>query len=1686
MSLRTILSIIFLLFYWLILPGDSTASGIHEQLSWKRCYDDQGRIAKSIDPAGRITQYSYTTAANGNLHSVTMTPPEGSPVTWRFDVDGQLATMSDGEGEVAYRYDNAGRLTAIERVGDPAIRYSYDDANRIAELRVGDFYRIAWTYDFMGRIASIETPAGQILYEYQTGQGMVIRSLPNGVKTFWKRQPNGELEEITHGYFKKPGDETYTLLAKYTYAHGPDGRIAAIREQSGQSEFVRRYAYDAMGRLILGTGPGGQACSYSYDLVGNRIKATATDQPEQVCTYDWAGRLTSVDGESCSYDGCGNLTEVTLDGVTRQYRYHPDGRLAEVQVGGETVQYCYDGFGRLISRKTAADETRFIADPLSSFWQPLVMEEPDGRRTLVVWDGSAPLAIVSNGNVECLLGDHLSSVRLVTDSHGGVIRSSEYDPFGVPMDEERSATLAPRFAGLFWDEWVHGNLALARAYLPEIGIHPQPDLLKRLPSYKLIDDGLFSYCGEDPVNFYDVDGADARWVWGPENWAWQVMQNPLQLFDVPYAMDWWGNYIGRSSNWFGRNVTGGLHGVTQKDALGQLPLGDTRVSGNTWWDQIARMHDIEYYISAHPQQYPKGQEIAFEGPHGTEYFKPGSVAGANIRLLWRLGLHGIERRLFPEIHWPDIEGRHSPNQQRGAKSLLEPRNNYRRHDDYTFFPPPPGGGGGSLSPSPVGGVYLGGAGGMVEGLGALKGIHIDANNNLFLISEEQGDVKLPPLRIDDVVTVFRSVYLYGEGPTVTIDPNPENPEKSAMIIRHSEATEETYVGWVLYQADRLMKSYTQGMDNITQKDMVSRVPGYTDVVNTIYFGAGDPRASQKGGVWERFWIVPAEARRFEGARRELTLFDVPLKVKTQKMKWEKDKLVDDPNGKSSPGALAFTSWFTANYDSIAAEQYLTPPVESGITTPVPVFAELRRIALMTAIAEKLRDQNVPMPFWMYDYEVRKVPFEKFTPGLEVTWRRTNGDKIETAHIFGGVQLSAESKVVKTYATTSDVTNAPPIMQGELDRSIKLATNLERAVSDVVSPLAMVPLTVQQFETDNHEYQAVSVPGAETKELGPCRLDEIDIIVPVVGSNNIQLPRSYNSFFNPKGPWGQGWALDLPRLVEIRVPVDRDSGSSSYTFGYELLTPLNSLHARFLNEIPVLGFSNPRAPVLDQNSPFRNMSENQPAFFKDVTTRLLLLKNGQEWHFTLHGDLIAVKDGPEITAYERGTEGQVTRIVSLFGGQLAGDIKLEYAADWKLTKAVGTSFDSQQSQPIEVTYAYDDTDRLIGVTSDEGTVGYRYEGFWVSAVTWRGKGDGNQPEILRSFQYNPQGQILSEMVDSVTIIHSIARTPSGFIASSRMNHDNREGSDFETMVTQYDQHMRPTRVVAPDGDSTMWSYPATGGVEMTIKTPDQKTVKVIDSPDGNRRLIERNGIPWITAQFDDGERLANLSEFGRSVLTQEWRPDGQLASAQTATQGASLQYDGQGLLSSIVLHPARTTENTVEWQQTKLDRNGRPIEVTDYTGLRVQLNYDRSGAPVAVVQQTPDGNYGYHIKRDGQGRIDTVNSSWGNTVYAYDSTGNLQGIVTTRGDKSAAVELSEGRICAMTGFDNSRTSFEYYQDGPVAGMPQSILCPDGLKLDYEYDSNGRLSAVKVGTDRYVRLEYDPQGRMTTYAWESVKR
>jgi len=1725
-----------------------------DPLSWRIEYDDANRVVRKIDPAGQRTLIVYEEDKHGNLQRVTKTPSKGKSVVLQLDVRGRPVKMSDDGGSVDYGYDDFGRLKQVQRRGGPAVSCGYDTQDRVTQLQVADFYRVDYSYDFLGRVESVKTPAGAILFEYQTGQGSLVRTLPNGVKTIWEYEPNGQLRRLVHvGAGEK-------ILAEYTYQYRPDGLIDAILERSSGGALVTKYQYDLVGSLVLVKGSSGEEYSCEYDQLGNKAKSTQTGKPPRVCEFDAVGRLTSIDGKPCTHDAAGNLTAIPFENAELRFSYTSEGLLKDVGPG--RVTYRYDGNGRLISRKAGSMETTFIPDPLSPYWQPLVLEEMGGRRTLVVWDGAAPLMMIRDGEPEYLLHDHLGSVRLVLDAQGKVIQRIDYDPFGKPADPATQGDFVPRFAGLFWEPEAQAYLTQARAYVPELGRFLQPDPEKRVPSGSQKDLSFYAYCGGDPVNFVDINGAEARRpesvdvqeFWWGAFWDsfWRGGGRPI-TFDPPLIRD---HVIDEMVVNAFRETTGGPPEEHFSRAWLKLYQWRYPKSESQKYPEKYHGNDVERMPNRYELQIAENKLYAWQtvytGSHllkGLRWLdKPRGKAAADIMLQreipgWQ-SLHGIGeffhinpqailrfnfRNAWTKDGWLPQTPELIREQKSGVRSALnilgaedaqnlfvkglgdryaKPMPSFpeskiekpkpldqskliRPLDLYPPFLPPRArrdwdmigrdepwrsGGGGTVGstarPSRVGGVYLGGAGKSLDGVGLLDGIALDSNNNLILVGTDGSSMHLPPLRVDDVVTIFRSVYLYGEGPTVTIDPASRNPEESAMIIRHGKATEDTYVGWVLYQADRLMKGYTLGVDNQTVKDIVCSIPDYPAVLETIYFGGGDPEKRQKQGHWERFWIVPAEARRFEGPRRELTLMDVPLKVKTQSMKWEGGKLVDDLQARSSEGAAAFTDWFTSHYELIAKEQLLTPPKESGITSPVPVFVELRRIALITAIAEKLREQGVPMPFWMRDYAVQPVPFEKTTPGLLVT--RTN-DKVQ-ARIFGGVELSPASKDVKVFTASSNIGKLPPDERTTIQSSLKLVGELEKAVQTATA--GVEPLEPQRIKHKGEQLQAFTMPGAETLAANPCRLEEVDVSVPLSSGPPVRLVRSFHSFFEPSGPWGKGWALDLPRLVEVREPIHREGSEVQYRNGYDLVTPLNSISARFtkMQKVPAIG-----AEILvpDEECICFGLSETKSDFLS-AETLVLLLKDGGSWHFTKGGLLVAVESGACRTVYERDGAGRVNRILGLVGRQKEAEIELHYGPGDLLETAEGKNSAGSET----VRYQYDETGRLTGIISSTGAMGYQYDGPWVSTVTWREaneKGLSGKEEVIRSFDYSAMGQLVGETYGGKEKIrYKTTRGPQG----TTVKISDSKQSGLET-TTRFDTAMRPLEATYADGTHAAWSYPPQGGVELAITAKQGNTMRIRESEDGRRRVIEPPYGPATVMNFDDAGRLVSLSADGQTLLTQHWLDDGRLDRIENETCAAWQEYNEDGLLSSVILAPPDEQGQFKHFQETIVDRKHRPVEMKDHSGLHMLVQYDGSGQITSLINRRDGKNYGANIERDSDGRVREVKSSWENEYYSYDSSGELKSVKVEKMGKTATVQFQSGLPAQIEQFDGGETFIIYHDKGKPAGLPEKVISANGLTLTYGYDTAARLSRVDVGELSRVSLDYDSKGRVVSFTWSPYK-
>ncbi len=2081
-SCTRIILVIFLLQILLLFHvGKTSFAEDREQVSWRRGFDEQDRLSKLIDPSGRETRFKYSTTPQ-KTQRVTKIQPEGNWVIWDYDKLGRLSTMADGAGNVDYGYDDLGRLNYIQREKTPALTYDYDMLDRIVSLRVGNLYELTYSYDFLGRLESIDTPAGNITYKYLTGQGLLVRTLPNGIQTRWEIEANGQLRKITHGI--NVGGNKIQTLAEYTYEYRTDGLISSIEEYSTQEEFKSYYIYDKVGRLIEVTDTREQQCLFVYDQVGNRLGGT---HPSLFCYYDWAGRLLSLNGKSCIHDAAGNLASVTIGDSVMNYLYNPDGQLKDAN---GNVAYRYDGNGRLISRKVGEIETNIIPDPFSNIWQPLVIENENGSggKTLVVWERKTPLIMIRNGKPEYMLHDHLGSVRLIANEQGKVVRKVGYSPFGVVQEPEISSDFAPRYAGLFWDAKAQTYLTLARAYSPGIGRFLGPDPKKRLPFGSQKDFANYVYCGDDPVNFVDLNGREPQQItsesiietgqrvrnvlirisdpntynWkeraltsatrgdmagvyffsgfeaigstvadlynrkpvsslgnplykknplfnNQPKWSKSVIGDALKVSGNKYAkgigevlgyadkvdsndsvsslfmdfgvdiakgaivkswagpagaplgvLEWSINkmsgieefnreldrvttYMPVNYNLFNeeknleerlssgdprviRTSGGGIaeiklpnfpsivggdglstvqpsqkttnilisgRGINQYDDINKIEVGHFTYDNHVVYklpskhideieyhkttDQVAdevytllkrhlapqgtlkpgqsfelrTAHDVntmDYLHGGEPQERARKHTVAvlkgvdkFKAEFGLAQNQPitvGVQAGSNDGMAYTHAINEMAKNkhkpvdfifyddpqakiseveklipllgernvaiFLPKSGFGDkIRGKgeiasYRPNAENlsnkhpgvrvfryeakdgilpGFKGHIQasifpretdniqlynsnnsrweaPRkttfgsffdnqfaqiykerlisenntqkssvastvstykpltlNEYkpwkyqrRKRDDVygdvdVFFGGGPGGPGGpeggsplrSMSPSTVGGVYLGGAGKVLDDIGLFEGVMFDSDNNLILLSKSGDKINLPPLRLDDVVTVFRSVYIYGEGPTVTIDPKPDNPEGPTMIIRHGKATEDTYVGWILYHADRLMKCYTLGVNNKkTDEDFVSTVPGYEEVLDALYFGDDTPEKLRKGGYWERFWIVPSYSCRFNNVHSDLTLFDVPLKVKTQVMKWKEGKLVDDSNGMSSVGAMEFIEWFTRQYDLISREQYLTPPPESGITKPVPVFSELRRVALITAIAEKLQDQGIPMPFWMRNYEVSPVTFEKTTPAL---LKERSNNKF-TAQVYGGANMSPESKDVKQFTQKSDLSNLPDTERTVVEKLLKRANSISEVIQE--SMPSTKPFRSRHISFDGDTYNALSIPGSEVRALAPCQLEEIDMIVPIEEGYEISLSRNYNSFFDPSGLWGRGWTLNLPWLEEVKVPIIRIGSQVTYRMDYELLTPLNNFYMRFSGVEKVPSLNNSQLQTPDKDCGFFGLADGSPTFLSFPTLKLLC-KDGEIWHFTKAGDhfdktgdLVAIEKDGFRTVYKRNKNGRVLQIEGWLGSHKMATIELSYDDMGRLESAIGKNNNGEG----KIRYEYNADGKLADVVSEHGKLGYRYMDSWVTLITWQNLAASNdekpnKEKILRRFEYNGKGQLFAEINgDGQRIIYNVTTGPLGNAVTVTMSGEKNAMSE----AIQYDATYRPVEARYSNGTQANWTYSDNGEYVLSLKSPDGGEKNITVSADRRRQTFNAPDMPELVKEYDKAGRLTAITENGQNLICQHWYPDGKLQAIENDSCAATPQYNQDGLMTSVNLSPPEEKESLKPkyWQKTELDIAGRPVKISDYQGLDILARYDNNGNIDKVVTMRDKEKYGFNITRDDVGRIHTIDSSWDNQQFKYNEDGTLAMITLSKKPyenkiQQSVLEFESDLLIRAKQFDGGKVKISYYSEEPHANLPKQITCANGLNLNYYYSPLNKLEKVKVGNQSLIALDYDTKGRIVGYSCRSAE-
>ena len=264
------------------------AAHAREKLKETYVYDHFGRLVKK-DEGGLV--YTYTYDAYGNRTSRTVRTAAGEVIEEKrvYDRYGRLAKISSFGRSVTFAYDRRGRLARQTIDGTP-IDFVYTKYGQLAGKYLG------------GK----ENPDAAVAYEYSKS-GQIVARTANGVRQ--------------------------------TYAYDGRGQLLAVKEDGAD---VERYVYDKAGNMLRKT-VRGKTTTFAFDGA-NQLVSSTTDGVTTKYAYDAAGRLVREGNRTYRYGHLDKVLEVSENGKTFTYAYHPDGQLARADYGDGTAEdFVWDG-----------------------------------------------------------------------------------------------------------------------------------------------------------------------------------------------------------------------------------------------------------------------------------------------------------------------------------------------------------------------------------------------------------------------------------------------------------------------------------------------------------------------------------------------------------------------------------------------------------------------------------------------------------------------------------------------------------------------------------------------------------------------------------------------------------------------------------------------------------------------------------------------------------------------------------------------------------------------------------------------------------------------------------------------------------------------------------------------------------------------------------------------------------------------------------------------------------------------------------------------------------------------------------------------------------------------------------------------------------------------------------------------
>jgi RHS repeat-associated protein len=445
---------------------------------WVMNYDGLGRLTSSQDPKSQVTSYSYDNASRvqevntsgtgidtintrfyydllmGSPTRMADTIGSANPFTTTYQYDGlsRPVTVTNNQGVVAYRYDNADRRTALSFGTSGQLKgvgYGYDGLSRPVTMS-------NW---LIGSFPTTST----LVYTY-SGSRLAGMGYPNGVGAAYGFDGAGRLTGITQTR------ATSTLYGVNYTLDKRGNRTAASENVNGTSRSLS-YVYDELNRLTREVYPNSSqniiTKTHTYDGMSNRTRQEV---------FSGSSAVTNT----YSYNNLDQLTAKTTTGESNPfnltYTYDLNGNLTsragtsgdEYGSVNETTNFIYDGRNRLINWQLA-QETNVFGNPLPGYITRTATFGYDGRDDRLSqtftennapspYPGSNPnkpnytYIITTNSYSRSYLVDSFSGLPVVLEEQEGAVSTSYLYGLGstAPLFHTRSdAANTP--------VWYHGD-----------------------------------------------------------------------------------------------------------------------------------------------------------------------------------------------------------------------------------------------------------------------------------------------------------------------------------------------------------------------------------------------------------------------------------------------------------------------------------------------------------------------------------------------------------------------------------------------------------------------------------------------------------------------------------------------------------------------------------------------------------------------------------------------------------------------------------------------------------------------------------------------------------------------------------------------------------------------------------------------------------------------------------------------------------------------------------------------------------------------------------------------------------------------------------------------------------------------------------------------------------------------------